>query len=165
MLWWCFRKVRSAFIIIYILKKKQQPLHLSCAKFPSCHKSQFNQNTFSKYIRPVVPIYREYLVHEIKLIPSLGFVLPYDIFIARKAAVSCLLRRLFFFLPPIVFEEVFWSDGGSLTQSLFSFCFRGEGAASPLNSRRRRLGERSDWLGQKPIDSHVVPLAPVQLST
>lgn len=48
-------------------------------------------------------------------------------------AASC------FFL--IVNEEVFWSDGRSLTQSLFSFCFRGEGAASPLNSRRRRLGD------------------------
>lgn len=38
--------------------------------------------------------------------------------------------------------DVLWSDGRSLTQSLFSFCFRGEGAASPLNSRRSRLGDR-----------------------
>ncbi|KAM4618196.1 uncharacterized protein ACJ7VT_007595 [Polymixia lowei] len=35
----------------------------------------------------------------------------------------------------------FEPDGRSLTQSLFSFCFRGEGAESPLNSRRRRLGD------------------------
>lgn len=53
----------------------------------------------------------------------------------------CLLLKHRLVFPTIFFEEVFWPDGRSLTQSLFSFCFRGEGAASPLNSRGRRLGD------------------------
>lgn len=75
----------------------------------------------------------------------------------------CFLLKHPLVFPPIVFEEVFWSDGQSLTQSLFSFCFRGEGAASPLNSRRRRLGDALICAHRQTHNRCTVLLAELQL--
>lgn len=43
----------------------------------------------------------------------------------------------------------------TLTQLLFSFCFRGEGLLSPLNKRRRRLGDSCPPHRDKPKRSGV----------
>lgn len=38
--------------------------------------------------------------------------------------------------------------------------FQGGRRCEPLKQQEETAGGRSDWLGQKPIDRHVVPLAP-----
>lgn len=65
---------------------------------------------------------------------------------------------LSFWLRPLVSASIVWVLVGrwSLTQCLFSFCFRGEVAASPLNSRRRWPGRGVIFIPH--IDTNVCSL-------
>lgn len=143
-------------ILSLVIENPMFAILLAITSIPECHNSQFNQ--VDQYhimlllghqrVRPTTS--RKHLFNNMGCIIikvtillvkyASGFslwVTPVDlcniVYVFTPEAPSG-------FSPHSFFEEVFWPDGRSLTQSLFSFCFRGEGAASPLNSRRRRLG-------------------------